>query len=178
MAHPQPLPDFVTGKGQAVAIENDTSFRSRAEMEAVARKYNRNAKVAGLLGAGTVFGLILLDLPMAILYDKTPTFNFIETHYWQTALGVGLVLMLFTRTEFFEREVNAVGRANLIVREYERGISDLEKGIKAASAKLVNRGMERLERLESSCSEVPEFQEMLVKGRSWRRANDKPDLRE
>lgn len=172
MAHPPLMPESITVKGHAVAIDNETSFGSRAEMEAVARKYNRNAKVAGLCGAGTVFGLIMLDLPMAILYDRTPVTQFLRTHYWESVLGIIVVLMLLDRTEFFEREVKAVGRANLIVRDYKKGASDIEKGVKAGSTKLVNKGMKRLEQVESSCSEVPEYQELVAKGRSWLRAHE------
>ena len=156
-------------------VSANCAFKTREEMDAVVQKYNRNAKVAGLFGAGMSFGLVLLDLPMAVVYDKTPITHFLQTHYWQSAVGVILALMLLDRTEFFEREVNAVGRANLIVREYKRGISDLEKGIKGGSAKLVNRGLERLGKVEPSCSEIPEYQQMLAKGRSWLRAQDKPD---
>lgn len=161
--------------GCPVALNTVISFKSRAEMSAVSRKYIRNQIALACMTLVTAFFVVLIDVLFDLFQNRKPIHTFLANHFWLATLIAFLFLCAVDRTAFIQREFWAVGRAYWIARGYEKGEGNIKRGVEAGSARMVCKGIEQIEALEPYFSEMPEFREMLTKGRSWLRSQHRPD---
>ena len=163
------MPTFDRQKNITMATYPECSFKSRADMQAVRRNFNRNMMVGACIGAGAFFGGLIIDTICAVLFSKKPITSFLNSDYGLLFLFLFATIFVwfFGKSEFYKRVIENVGRANLIVMQFYKAEFELEHGIKQRNVERVTRGIARLEGLEPSFSEMPEYNELLAKGRAW-----------
>jgi hypothetical protein len=151
-----------------MGFSSDGSIRSRGEMEEVLRKYERNKLFFGLVGAGWLVGGLIVEALCRVFLHKSPI-NWLNSngHIWGFVVVFVLAAIGIEQTRIFKREVSDLKLPLRAALQFQKGESEIDNGIANKNAKLVSQGIERLEGFEPCFTEMPDYQELLAKGRAW-----------
>jgi hypothetical protein len=115
-----------------------------------------------------MLGVPLCDTLIELRTNRSPLLWLVHSNYRWLALGVIFVLgMWMVRSKWCGRVFWDVGSAIVAIRAFEKGADLVEEGIRKARGESVNNGMARLEGVAPYFSEMPEYREIVAKGRSW-----------
>jgi len=154
-------------------IRPDGVMKTKAEMDEVWRRYNRNRLVCAIIPIGLVFLLVALDISFLVWFNTHPLLwmeSFFKKHWLIILILAYIVLSIFERSKFNWKYFESWRIPLLkVTKPYKKAEEDIIYGIQREREKWVERGVQNLESLDEYLSEMPEYRELLEKGRNWLR---------
>jgi hypothetical protein len=163
--------DRIDRRSDEMAIKADYSFKCRAEMQTARRQRDHIRLIYFFISMGFLFSYISVDVVGKALFGKAPMTWLLNSSYrWPFLLLVGLLatgfFFYFDQSKLQARN-KRVYRACAIASTFEKAESALITSMNGKAIEPVQRALEKLEALNVFFSEMPEYNELLAKGRSW-----------
>lgn len=158
-----------------VEINPNGVMKTKAEMDEVWRRVNKIRLVIFSSYLFIIFFLTLVELIGIIWFNKRPAtmlISFVERHWIAALLLLFIACVLFEHSRLNQDDILRIPYKK-VAKPYKKAEEDIIYGIQRERVKWVKRGVERLEGLKDYLSEMPEYNELLEKGRSWLKENEK-----
>jgi hypothetical protein len=164
--------------GDTVDINRDGIMKTKAEMEEVWRRYKRNQWACTWAGGGILIFAIITSLIGNIYIDKNFSIwveSVLKKYFLILFLILFVFFFFFQKSKFYWKYFESLRIPLLnVAMPYKKAEEDIINGIQQEKIKWVIRGVEHLEDLDEYLSEMPEYQELLEKGRKFLRQNNIP----
>jgi hypothetical protein len=137
-------------------------------MDEITVKWNRVCMRWALVGCAYMAIIMGLGLTDALLDWRYHFDAFLDSPWFKfghTGLFF-LIYLIYSQTKFFKVNRN-LGFAQRVINRFNRAERTIQSGFYWESPARVERGLKKLRKLQESCSDVPEYQELLRKGQEW-----------
>ncbi len=158
-------------------MSENLTIRSKDEIECIWKFYKRNQLIGGVIGALIFFLPSTIDVIGVVFFNLKPNwfFDSIQANKISLSLGTIVLIIIVLQTSMFKKYKRKLRDfylpLNKVVLPYKKAEEDIIYGIQRERFRWVKRGVERLEGLNEYLSEIPEYHELLEKGKNWLRDN-------
>ena len=149
------------------------------EIAEVWRRYSRNRIIFSSIGIAIAFGPPIVEIIGQIFFSlKAGWFiGFLTERQWFFIIIFLVLTIIFLNTKagkiFVKRYFSDLYiPLNKVAIPYKKAEEDIIYGIQRERVRWVKRGVERLEGLNEYLSEMPEYNELLEKGKNWLKENE------
>ena len=154
--------------------ETPPKFQSKKDFEYLDEVGNKTILISFYIVVGGFFLLICLIVISSLFLLGDPLDKFFKSKY-----SVGVLFLIFyaiyeiySRSPRFQRDVKELTSAFSLKNKYEKAEKRILKGICERKLNKVRDGINYLEHLKVYFSEMPEYNELLEKGKNWLKEND------
>jgi hypothetical protein len=149
-------------------------FCSKLDFEYLDNVGAKTEFISAVIVLGWFFFFIAIGLFSFFFLKGDPVKAFFDSRYCFATLLVIFLLFysIYSHTKRFKRDVVQLKCAFLLKHQFEKGEREIIKGMKTKKIQLIQNGVERLEGLNEYFSEMPEYNELLEKGKSWLKENE------
>jgi len=163
-------------KKENIEINPDGILKSRQELDEVWRIFNKRRWTNYWI---SIVFIILMGIAEAVSvfcfkFELTDWLLKFFKDYWVYLLAVAFVLLtIFEKSKLNKGTLERLWvPLNKVAIPYKKAEEDIIYGIQRERVRWVKRGVERLEGLNEYFSEMPEYNELLEKGKSWLKENE------
>ena len=144
------------------------TFKSREEFAKVFKQKHEIEMFFTKVGIYCMLMYVIIDGIFKFTLNVTPITFALNKFYWLILVAGVFLYVLWTRSERYARNRKVYALLD-VIKQYEKTKETLEDGINSKSSDKVQEAFDQLEEMEDFFPEMPEYRELIEKGRSWLR---------